>query len=71
MAQHDRVRIVTDGVGGEAAIAAMDDSSRYEIGRKTYEFVRRVMRNPEYRAMVQERVQKNRAAAQAAQQGGI
>lgn len=68
MNQQCNVQIITDKVGGEATIAAMDDYSRLNIGRKTYEFVRRVMRNPEYRAMVEARIAQKRAAGG---QGGI
>lgn len=63
MSQRERVRIIAEGPGGEATIAAMDDIQRYEIGRKTYQFVRRVLRNPEYRAIVEARRQQNRATA--------
>lgn len=41
--------------GAELAIAAMDEYSRAEIGRKTYRFVRRCMQNPELRAKIQAR----------------
>lgn len=41
--------------GGELTIAAMDEYSRLEIGRKTYNFVRRCMQNPELRAKIQAR----------------
>ena len=41
--------------GGELTIAAMDQYAYAEIGRKTYRFVRRVMQNPEYRAMIKAR----------------
>lgn len=41
--------------GGELTIAAMDEYSRLEIGRKTYRFARSVMRDPEKRKMVKER----------------
>ena len=41
--------------GGEAAIAAMDEYSRAEIGRKTYRFVRRCMQDPELRARIKAR----------------
>lgn len=41
-----------DGVGGEASIAAMNDASRLEIGRKTYRFVRECMRDPVLRAKI-------------------
>ena len=41
--------------GGEATIAAMDEYSRLEIGRKTYNFVRRCMRDPQLRAVIKAR----------------
>ena len=53
-------------VGGELALEAMDEYSRMEIGRKTYNFVRRVMRNPELRALIQERAAEIRAQEAAA-----
>lgn len=49
--------------GGEAAIAAMDEYSRAEIGRKTYRFVRRCMRDPELRARIKARAAELRAEA--------
>lgn len=52
---------VVDG-GGELTIAAMDEYSRLEIGRKTYNFVRRVMQNPEYREKIKARAAEIRAA---------
>lgn len=33
-----------------------DEYSRLNIGQSTYQFVRRLMRNPETRAMIQQRV---------------
>ena len=59
------VKTVTKNVGAEAAIAAMDEYSRAEIGRKTYNFVRRCMRNPELRAKIQARAAELRAEAAA------
>ena len=47
--------------GGEAAIAAMDEYSRAEIGRKTYRFVRRCMQDPELRARIKARAAELRA----------
>lgn len=41
--------------GAEVTIAAMDQYSYLEIGRKTYDFVRRMMRNPEYAEMINTR----------------
>lgn len=49
--------------GAEAAIAAMDEHSRAEIGRKTYRFVRRCMQNPELREKIQARAAELRAEA--------
>lgn len=50
-----KVQAVPGRAGGEAAIAAMDEYSRAEIGRKTYRFVRRCMQDPELRARIQAR----------------
>ena len=47
--------------GAEVTIAAMDEYSYIEIGRKTYNFVRRMMRNPEYAAMINARAAEIRA----------
>lgn len=55
------VRMQLSG-GGELALEAMDEYQRLEVGRKTYNFVRSVMRNPEYRRMIQERAAQIRAA---------
>ena len=63
---YDGVRAQLSG-GGELALEAMDEYSRMEIGRKTYNFVRRVMRNPELRALIQERAAQIRAEEAAAQ----
>lgn len=48
--------------GGEATIAAMDEYSRVEIGRKTYRFVRRLMQVPEYREKIKARAAELRAS---------
>ena len=48
--------------GGEATIAAMDDYQRAEIGRKTYNFVRRCMRDPVLREQIRKRAAELRAA---------
>ena len=53
--------------GGELALEAMDEWQRLEVGRKTYNFVRTVMRNPEYRAMIQKRAAEIRAQEASAQ----
>ena len=63
---YDSVRAQLSG-GGELALEAMDEWQRLEIGRKTYNFVRTVMRNPEYRAMIQKRAAEIRARESAAQ----
>ena len=63
---YDGIRAQLSG-GGELALEAMDEHSRMEIGRKTYNFVRSVMRNPEYRKMIQERAAQIRAEEAAAQ----
>lgn len=61
----DNVKIQTVAAreGGEATIAAMDEYSRAEIGRKTYRFVRRCMQNPELREKIQARAAELRAEA--------
>ena len=48
-------------IGAEAAIAAMDEYSRAEIGRKTYNFVRRCMRDPALREQIKKRAAELRA----------
>lgn len=50
--------------GGELTIAAMDEYSRAEIGRKTYRFVRRCMRDPELRAKIKARAAELQAEAE-------
>lgn len=54
------VEVITGG--GELTIAAMDEYSRLEIGRKTYEFAKRVMRDPILREKVKQRAAEIRAA---------
>ena len=54
------VQIITDTTGGEAAIAAMDESSRANIGQKTYRFVRRVMQDPALRELIKARAEELR-----------
>ena len=51
----DKAKVISQGPGGEANIAAMDEYSRIEIGRKTYRFVRRCMQDPELKARIQAR----------------
>lgn len=58
-----KVQAVPGRAGGEAAIAAMDEYSRAEIGRKTYRFVRRCMQDPELRARIQARAAQLREEA--------
>lgn len=41
--------------GGDLALESMDEYQLLEAGRKTYNFVRSVMRNPELRAMIRKR----------------
>ena len=53
--------------GAELAIAAMDQYALAEIGRKTYRFVRRVMQNPEYSAMIKARAAQIREEEASAQ----
>lgn len=54
--------------GGELTIAAMDQYAYAEIGRKTYRFVRSMMQNPEYRAMIKARAAQIREREAYAQQ---
>lgn len=58
-----KVQAVPGRAGGEAAIAAMDEYSRAEIGRKTYRFVRRCMQDPELRARIRARAAQLREEA--------
>lgn len=54
------VEVITGG--GELTIAAMDEYSRLEIGRKTYDFAKRVMHDPVIREKVKQRAAEIRAA---------
>lgn len=56
-----KVEIVTTDEGGEATIAAMDQYQYREIGRKTYNFVRRCMRDPVLREKIRARAAEIRA----------
>lgn len=48
--------------GGELALEAMDDFQREEMGRKTYEFCRSVLRrNPELRQAIKAMAEQIRA----------
>lgn len=60
----DNIKINTmpEHGGGELTIAAMDEYSRAEIGRKTYRFVRRCMRDPVLRAKIKARAAELKAA---------
>ncbi len=58
---YDRARAKLSG-GGELTLEAMNDDQIHEVGRSTYNFVRRVMRNPEMRAIIQARAAQIRAA---------
>lgn len=51
-----------DEIGAEATIAHMQEWSRLEIGRKTYNFARRLMRDPELRTIIKARAAEIRAA---------
>lgn len=66
MAREELVEIETCG-GAEVAIAAMDENSYMSIGRKTYRFVKSLMRDPEMREKIRERAEQIRAAQAAAQ----
>lgn len=50
--------------GGAPIVAAMDEYTRMEIGRKTCCFVMRCMRNPELNAKIQARAAELRAEAE-------
>lgn len=56
----DRARAQLSG-GGELTLEAMDEYQLLEIGRRTYECCRRLMRNPVYRQMILEEAAKVRA----------
>jgi hypothetical protein len=60
-----KIQTVAGREGGEATIAAMDEYSRAEIGRKTYRFVRRCMRDPVLRAKIKARAAELKAAQEA------
>ena len=55
--------------GGELTIAAMDEYSRLEIGRKTLNFVRQCMRDPVLRERIEARAAQIRASGEYAQKG--
>lgn len=54
-------KIVITG-GAEETLAAMDDVSYTNIGQSTYRFVRRLMQNSEYRAMIKAKAAEIRAS---------
>ena len=59
------LEIIAPPGGAADVIDSMDEVSRCNIGMHTYRFVKRVMRNPEYRAMIQKMAAEIRAAAEA------
>ena len=59
--EHIRPVVPRLEAGGEATLAAMDDNGRWNIGRKTYQFVRRCMRDPVLRAQIKTRAAEIRA----------
>ncbi|MBQ7346065.1 MAG: hypothetical protein IJW45_08415 [Oscillospiraceae bacterium] len=58
------------GVGAEATIEAMDEYSRWEIGRKTYLFAKACMRDPVLRAKIKARAAELEAEELAATAAG-
>lgn len=66
MARESQVDIETCG-GAEVTIAAMDENSYMEIGRKTFRFVKSLMRDPAMREKIQARAAEIRAAQAASQ----
>lgn len=64
MSETKRVPFRLPQGGGELTIAAMDEYSRLEIGRKTYVFARSVMRDPVLRAKVKARAAEIREEQQ-------
>ena len=56
-----KIQVAARSGGGELTIGAMDEYSRAEIGRKTYRFVRRCMRDPVLRARIKARAAELRA----------
>lgn len=59
------LEIIAPPDGAADVIESMDEVSRCNIGMHTYRFVKRVMRNPEYRAAIQKMAAEIRAAAEA------
>lgn len=56
-----KVEVVAPPNGAVPMLEAMDEDSRWVIGRATYNFVKRAMRNPVYREMIQKRAAEIRA----------
>ena len=67
---YDKARAQLSG-GGELTLEAMDEYQLLEVGRKTYNFVRSAMRNPEYRAMIKKRAAEIRAREDAQQKVNV
>ena len=57
------IEIVAPPGGGADVIGTMDEVSLDNIGRETYRFVRRVMRNPVMKAQIREMVAEMQVAA--------
>ena len=66
----NQAAVELDG-GGELTIAAMDEYSRWCIGRHTYLFVRRCMKNPELRKKIKARAAEIREEDAAASSTGL
>ena len=62
MMQNINVNIIAPPEGAAPMLEQMDEYSRENIGQSTYRFVRRMMRNPELRKLIQERAAEIRAA---------
>lgn len=61
MSQEVKVQIAVLNAD-QKPLSAYDDVSMANIGQSTYNFVRRLMRNPEYRAMIQAKAAELKAA---------
>lgn len=57
-----KLTISGESGGIEVALANMDEVSRTNFARKSYEFAKRVMRNQVYRKMVEEKEKELRAS---------
>lgn len=60
--QDININVVAPPEGAAPMLEQMDEYSRENIGQSTYRFVRRVMRDPELRKMIQNRAAEIRAA---------